>query len=171
MANIFKFQAYTLNDEDCVRKAEQEGEALWQWAWAEEYKKLSKLELQQQMDEFGTHLEIAGKRSNLRFVKLVRDQAENMPGDCRVGFFYEPTYVAACVYIHAFNKHPELFGSGRYREWLLWILEACTGRKLRGHGYEAASDFKKNLELFQKAGVSTFIANAPQGCESFCKLM
>ena len=171
MNRNFAFHTYDIEEKDAVLNACSEGKKLWQWGNREEYKALTKEELIKQLEHFGSQLEFAGKKSNYKFLKLVNDAAENMPGDARVELLYAPTYVAEAVYIYAYTKYPEIFENATYRNWFKELLHASMGRNLMGHGYDATDSLLDTLLLFAKADAKAFLKNAPDYAQDFCSML
>ena len=87
----------------------------------------------------------------------VLEDPHDMPADARVDFLYRPTYLAAAILISMEGSRPGLL-SGPYAESFQGLLRACTGRNLRGHGYEAEAGLVDSLGILLRAPLKAFLA-------------
>lgn len=160
---MFEITVYDDKEAMSVDMAFGEFRRLWQWGMEEKYKNLTPADLAKQLGEFGYKL---AENGGLHLINTAR---EDIPTDCYIDVKLKPTYVAAAVYIYAYNTHPEWFKYERARMCMENILEACLERGLCDHGYEAEIGKLDNMLLLAKAGAKDFLKKHPQGCESFCR--
>lgn len=104
---------------------------------------------------------------------------EEMPSDCRVHYFYVPTYIATAFMIKAVQLYPSLMNEDEFldsdldftvetvKKTLASCMLGCTGRNFDGAGTFKLAECVK---LFEEAGTSDFIAKYPNICLEFTKL-
>ena len=102
--------------------------------------------------------------SGMQFYVL--DDPSDMPSDARVDFLYRPTYFAAATLISLSVRWPTLLDGERQAAFAA-ILRACTGRGLRGHGYEAEDGLIDAIEILLRAPVKRFFAESGQNHPEF----
>lgn len=107
------------------------------------------------------------------------DDPKQMPGDARVDFFYQPSYVASANLMKSILICPEILSGENYeghfeKEWSRLVSEVlpkallgCTGRGFAGHGYEEIAGMINVMNLFIKADVPLFLAKYPHLCPKF----
>lgn len=96
------------------------------------------------------------------------DEPEKMPGDCRVAYYYMPTYYTVAFMIQAFHMIPQqLLGMKGFEEIFIKGLRGTTGRGFVGAGYDRENDFIRTLELFAEVNAPAFIMENPNFCPEF----
>lgn len=97
-------------------------------------------------------------------------EPETMPSDSRVRYFYEPTYLAACILLQAKLQGVErvLTLSG-FDECFRKMLHGSTGRGFQGAGYDDFRGLLHSLNLFYEAGVLEFLEKFPSYAPSFTR--
>lgn len=106
------------------------------------------------------------KDENMMFWGL--DEPQNMPADCRVIFFYNPTYYTVAMMIYGITHNPKLLKDVEgLAECFKKGLLASTGRSMNGAGYDAELGLMDALEIFANAGAHNFIATNPNLCPTF----
>jgi len=160
-----KIKIYSIEDKNGVQNAEKEAKELWQWAMDESYKKLSKEEMEDQLTQLAANLNENG------LLQLIDDDPGNIPTDCFIDLALKPTYVAASIFIYAYNAYPEIYSNSCYLKSLRRALQGCLTRKLMDHGYEAEEGKLKNILLFSKCGLFTFVQSPTEECNEFCSFM
>lgn len=163
--NMFVIKVYKENELDSVGKAFKEGSMFWKWGMDSKFKNVSKTETEKQLvilkNNIGTN----------KYLQLIDSPRVNIPNDAYVDLAYKPTYVAAGVYICAYNKYPELFVNKDYLNTMCVLLNSSLGRDLLDHGYEAEYGRLQNLLFFAKAGVKQFVTKHPEECNEFCSFI
>lgn len=84
-----------------------------------------------------------------------------MPADTRCDYVYRPTYLMTLILVGMVNRHPDLLNFSDTEEILRYALNACTGRRFRGSGYEAYQELCKNVLLFMQNGIVEFMQKHP----------
>ena len=87
--------------------------------------------------------------------------ANTMPADARCDYVYRPTYLMTLIMVNIINQNPEFMNIAQVKETLRYALNACTGRNLRGAGYEAYDGMCANVLLFLKNGIMRFMRDWP----------
>lgn len=111
-----------------------------------------------------------GKRlpKNRKMIFWGFDKPENMPSDCRVDFFYWPTYLVVCFLVNVQLQFPE---SARkidgFAETLAGGLLAATGRGFEGSGLDSEDGFFHAMSLFLKSNIPTFLRQEPMVSPEF----
>ena len=108
------------------------------------------------------------------------ENPRNMPGDCRVLYFYRPTYLAAAIIIKSILLHPEIMEDGNgfsledcketVKNIFPGLLLGCTGRGFSGHGYDDLKGLIETLSIFVKADTEKFLEKYPDLCSEFTEL-
>lgn len=104
---------------------------------------------------------------------------ESMPADCRVPYFYHPTYLATAFMIKAVLLYPSLMNEATFldseldfsvdtvKTTLAACLLGCTGREFDGAG---VLPMKECIRIFDEAGADEFIEKYPDLCPEFTEL-
>lgn len=109
-------------------------------------------------------------RYNPKMLFYSLDDPSNMPSDARVELAYEPTYLACSVMMCAACLEPALVNEERYHLILHDGLEACTGRRFLGHGYDETDGFLTAMKIFAECDVALFVKKFPNFNEHFTNL-
>ena len=89
------------------------------------------------------------------------DDPASMPADARCEFVYRPTYLMTLAMVGIVNRYPELMNLCGVEELLCYSLNACAGRDLQGHGYDAYEELCDNVLLFLENGIVKFMKDWP----------
>ncbi len=86
------------------------------------------------------------------------DEPETMPGDCRVPYYYMPTYLNTAFLMQAYRRMPVQIGERipYFIDRLQRAMVACSGRGFMGHRYEK-DDFAEGLLIFSSVRTKDFI--------------
>lgn len=160
-----ELKIFNAKNEGGVEKGFAMARTFVSWVREEEYKKLSRVEMEAILDSIGTKLNSKGE------LQLLVDEEEYIPFDCYIDIAYKPSYAALAFYMFAYSKYPEIFSSGRYLEWMQMLARVVLKTKLRDHGYEACTGKLDNLLLFAKVNVRAFINHYPDGCEEIAEFL
>ena len=153
---------FSVEERDGVHQAFVQADNLYRAAEQERYRTLSRTEMIVFLDA-AADLQVEGG-----LIPLVIDKT--MPSDCRVDLHYHPSYAVAAAAIYAWQTMREIFDEAR-TECFKNLLHGCTGRSLRDHGLDAGIGRRKNLILFAKAGVKTFLEENGDLCTEFTSLV
>lgn len=95
-----------------------------------------------------------------------------LPADARVDYLYRPTYLAVCILANVLMRLPSraVKIEGFY-EVLRKGLNAATGRRFEGAGYESVSGLIDTLSLFAKGKMFSFAEAYPEVSESFTDML
>ena len=85
------------------------------------------------------------------------DEPKKMPSDARCLYLYQPTYLMTLTLVNIVLQYPSLMQMHGLRETLEGGLKACTGRNLKGHGFEGTEELHRNLRLFLKGNIIGFL--------------
>lgn len=106
-----------------------------------------------------------GKCDDMLF--LMFDEPNSMPADARVDFVYTPTYIAATIMMTAVYRYKKIQMDEEINETLKKVLNATTGRKFLGAGYETNGGLMDTLELFALGDTYKFVEKFPELNERF----
>lgn len=98
---------------------------------------------------------------------LAYDDPNSMPSDARTDFVYKPTYIAATIMMTAVTRFPKLLENEAIGRTVSLVLNAATGRKFLGAGFNSYSGLLDTLEIFAKGDVVKFVENHPGISERF----
>ena len=119
----------------------------------------------------------AGNNPDMSFLGLA--EANEMPRDARVEFFYLPTYLATAFMIKSVLLYPSLFNELTFldseldfnveifKQTLKSCMLGCTGRDFDGAGVVKIAD---TIKLFEEAGANEFVDRYPDFCSEFTEL-
>lgn len=118
---------------------------------------------EEEIEEYATDIVKAATKSDFsENVYWGYDKPENMPGDCRVVYVYNPTYSCVAFLIKALEIIPKLKCDSDYMDVLSKGLSFAMGRGFMGHGYECMEEFRENMSFFLKIGVDKFVEENPE---------
>lgn len=99
------------------------------------------------------------------------DEPNHMPSDCRVIYFYIPTYYLTAAFLTLVVQYSDLLTqNSALIEPLQKALLGCTGRNFTGHGFESFDGFLTAMNIFAAAPVATFLERCPDLCPEFTAL-
>lgn len=127
--------------------------------------KVEKAELQTYVVELLAQAQPLENRPEMTFFGF--DDPRTMPSDCRVAYFFWPTYIATAFLMKACLLYPDFLGTVIPEEELVSCMVACTGRGFRGAGYDDLKGAVETMALFTKADVNLFLELHPTFCEEF----
>lgn len=82
-----------------------------------------------------------------------------MPADCRVAYFYNPTYYATAIMVSAFLQYTEFAREIKgFEDTLHKALNGSAGRSFKGAGYNTFKGVVECLDIFLDAKIQYFIA-------------
>ena len=119
------------------------------------------------------------KDPRMRFFGM--DEPQTMPGDIRVVYFYQPTYLATAIAVRILMLFPDIAGGGPLTdapdsmtgEEAMRVLSACmlacTGRGFKGHGFDDVKGLIEVMELFTEIDMISFLSSRPDLCPEFTR--
>lgn len=121
------------------------------------------------------------KRPDMSFFGF--DEPGNMPSDCRVEYFYKPSYIATMFLMKAVlldqmlleERIPPLGSNDTtsapmFRDVLQSCMLGCTGRGFAGAGFDDIDGLAETMLLFSGNGASVFLAKHGNLCPEFTEL-
>ncbi len=112
-----------------------------------------------------------GKLNDEGLLQLVQDEQKNIPTDCFIDLAYKPSYALAALAVYAAVTYSERFKEKDRDKAISRLLQACSRRRLRDHGYEAESGRLENLLLFVKAPLKQFLSAYRSLAPAFSRMM
>lgn len=162
--NVYEkpFQHYELNDPETYAAARCHANALYDATLAGEHMKLTR----EQMIAFWDQVSrFQSQDGMLRFIDVDGRELRSYE---RVDLWYQPTYAAVALGIHAYLRWPELFDEARTAVFSK-LLEASLGRHFAGPGHSSCGGFVEVMRMFVRAGLGQFLKEAPEICPVFTK--
>jgi gamma-glutamylcyclotransferase (GGCT)/AIG2-like uncharacterized protein YtfP len=113
---------------------------------------------------------------------LIEEQDENgfwglipsprVDSDIRVQYWYTPTYICTSIMInfYLYRKSDDAIIKG-FDDTLKKALFACTGRKLKGHGYDLIEGLLDAFDILLKGSVMKFISIYPELSRDFTEVI
>ena len=107
------------------------------------------------------------------------DKPSAMPHDCRVAYFYMPTYYATAFLMKAVLLYPNLIDEKKecggvccvdpteLKDVLQKSMQGCTGRDFDGGGVISLAE---SVKIFVDAGAVEFLEKYPDICVDFKKM-
>ena len=101
----------------------------------------------------------AAKRTehNSKILLWHMEDISEMPGDARVMYIYEPTYMITGIIVHALTKYNGVKKIPGLMDQLGKIFAGCMDRDFMGHGYEDLEGLIFAMEIFAKANIKEFL--------------
>ena len=160
MTNKF-YRTETINTqkwEEIIRAMKQDLESL-------KTGKPEKEELRKYVVDLISEAHYPGEKSKMKFFGFT--ESDSMPADCRVEYFYKPTYIATAILIKACLLYPDFLGTAIPEKDLKACMMACTGRFFKGAGFDDLKGAVETVRLFTDAGINLFLELHPDICEDF----
>lgn len=162
--NVYEkpFQHYELNDPETYAAARCHANALYDATLAGEHMKLTREQVIAFWDQ------VAGFQSQDGMLRFIDVDGRELRSYERVDLWYQPTYAAVALGIHAYLRWPELFDEARTAVFSK-LLEASLGRHFAGPGHSSCGGFVEVMRMFVRAGLGQFLKEAPEICPVFTK--
>ncbi|MFC1876246.1 hypothetical protein ACFL2E_03095 [Thermodesulfobacteriota bacterium] len=118
---------------------------------------------------------IVGQRNDLEGIEqgswCVAPKGE-MPGDARVDFIFQPSYVAVSILTRFLLDYPELAKEiPNYKDALHKGLHFLTLRKLQGHGYDSTNQMIEAIRILSLGKVPEYLVSNPMACPDLLQIV